>query len=59
MDLLGESVANFRRGFGTAFSKSIAFDLLNQMLESIKTVHLAGLVHRDIKEVIFFNFNTL
>jgi serine/threonine protein kinase len=53
MDLLGESVANFRHGLGTSFSKELAFDLLNQMLDSIRTIHIAGLVHRDIKEVRF------
>ena len=52
MELLSENVASYKKN-KTEFNEIIAYDILIQMLESIKQLHDKGYIHRDIKPTNF------
>lgn len=51
MELKGQSVASFKKSLGKQFTEGVALNLLLQMLQSIENMHIAGIIHRDIKPV--------
>jgi len=55
MELLGENVETYKKNIN--FNEIIAYDILLQMLESIKNIHDKGYIHRDIKPQNFVMSN--
>lgn len=51
MELLGENVEQYKKNID--FNEIIVYDILAQMLESIRNVHDKGYIHRDIKPTNF------
>lgn len=58
MDLKGQNLATYKKTLGKHFIDTEAISLLLQMLEAIKLIHEAGLIHRDIKPVKIHMVNT-
>lgn len=52
MELKGQNLATFKKQHSKNFSELMGIEILMQIIESIKGVHDAGLIHRDIKPVI-------
>lgn len=52
MELLGENVASHKKNCNE-FTEISAFEILTQMVESIKSLHDKGYIHRDIKPTNF------
>jgi len=52
MELLGENVANHKKNLND-FTEINAYDILLQMIDTIKLIHDKGYLHRDIKPTNF------
>ena len=52
MELLGENVANYKKN-SIDFSEITAYEILLQMIDTIKIIHDKGYIHRDIKPTNF------
>jgi len=49
MDLLGQSLEEFRTNYGETINRNIVLHLGMQMLMIIEQVHAYGIIHRDLK----------
>lgn len=59
MDLKGANLASFKKAEGKHFNELIALNILQQILQAIKYIHEAGLIHRDLKPVRKLNFTNI